>query len=647
MATPPPPDARWMVTKPLHQPTSPTPPPRAAGGVVPAVDLVVGSVVANATIDTNDSLHHAPHGLACGSPLLQWITSDVLSMGAGTNGGPGGEMTDGAWSMMGDGYGAGSTKSGPHCSSTDSNVCGTGWHVGVGRGTDSCGIGGTNLRPEAPLRAGRSRRSRGGHTAEAVSILGITYVLWTVSAFITFSNDGVVTMRKKRGRRVKPPRNLVGSRRAAARGELQQRRKRQRWLAVAPPMVGRRRLCRRRRWAGRCVAMRVTRAEPRDACRRTRAGRLSGPARHLRGGGGGAASIAATAEASTNGETTGIRRTMAEACRQAMGTLVVGQAANPGPPAALRWVSTKLASAIEYASPHKVGFHGSHTAGLDPADGPPEEPFVLKLATANTTGWRPLQAFLKNTEANVVCAQEHRLLPDSVPAASAWARKNGWKSVWTPAKRGVGGGASAGTAIFTREFIGLRHPERGAAVVAEGHVAAAVVEPPSCRPFIAYAAYLHHGQGLSRPNLALISDIGAHWQSQGDETLQLVIAADFNMRPDVFARSGLASKIWGRVVAPMSPRGTCRTRSGGRTYDYYYMSAAMADLVADIYPIEGTGVRTHAPVMAEFHPRLASLKALALRAPPSLPLDEVYGPRPPPSQMGRPPDGGRTAGGLC
>ncbi len=119
------------------------------------------------------------------------------------------------------------------------------------------------------------------------------------------------------------------------------------------------------------------------------------------------------------------QRTMADACVDTMGTLNIGQAANPGPAGAgaLRWVSTMAASALSYASPCKIGFHGSHTAGHFQADGPPLEPFVLRMATASTTGWRPLQAFLRTTDANVVFAQEHRLMPDAVPAASAWARK--------------------------------------------------------------------------------------------------------------------------------------------------------------------------------------------------------------------------------
>ncbi len=144
-----------------------------------------------------------------------------------------------------------------------------------------------------------------------------------------------------------------------------------------------------------------------------------------------------------------------------------------------------------------------------------------------------------------------------------------------------------------------------------------------------YAAYFHDGQGLSRSNVELAAAIGAHWQAQQDDSLQLILAADFNMEPEVFARAALANQVWGRLVVPRTSRGTCRTRTTASTYDYFYMSAAMADLVSGTDTWEGSGIRTHSPVVATFHPRLASLKALAIRAPPAIPIEAVYGPRPP------------------
>ncbi len=321
--------------------------------------------------------------------------------------------------------------------------------------------------------------------------------------------------------------------------------------------------------------------------------------------------------------------TAAEACLAALGTRRVGEATNPGH--RLTWISDRAASALRYAMPGKAGFYGVQAAGFQrDDDGPPQEPFALRILTANTTGWRPLRGLLATTNASVVFAQEHRLFEGAIPAASAWARRNGWKSIWTPAASGPNGGASAGTVILVRDFIGMRHPECGSHEVERARIAAAIIEPPACRPFLGYSAYFHDGQGLSRPNLALAAAIGSHWQSQGDPSLQFVVAADFNMEPATFARAGLSSKLHGRLVAPSTLRGTCRTRAKNTTYDFFFMSTPMADMVAEVNTVEGTGVKTHAPTAALFHPRLTTLKALALRMPPSIHREAVYGPRPPP-----------------
>ncbi len=284
-------------------------------------------------------------------------------------------------------------------------------------------------------------------------------------------------------------------------------------------------------------------------------------------------------------------RTAAQACLEEFGTLAIGQAANLGPPswaarvlrpmaniaataagglldAQLLWTSSGVTSPLRYPTPGKQGFHGVHTAGFD-VQGPPLEPFALEVMTANTTGWRQLRKLLEKTSAHVVFAQEHRLTADEVPGASAWARRHGWKSVWTPAVPGPAGGPSAGTVVLAQDFCGLRHPDSGPSEVVPGRVVSAAVEAPSMRPFVGYAAYFHDGQELGRDNLGLIASIAAHFQSQGDDRLQFIVAADFNMQPTTIARSGLASQMRGAVVAPSNARGTCRTRTSARTIDFF------------------------------------------------------------------------------
>ncbi len=502
-------------------------------------------------------------------------------------------------------------------------------------GSGSDGIGGQRIHCNSTITSVDDYTARFVWRNGSSLAVAVTYAIWTVSAFVTFLDSGLVRRADRRADRKRAMRMRRACKRHRGGHDAGISTTSRRWVAMAPPLVGRRRLCRFRpfkgcawviriaggHWQRRRTQQYLTLRRRRDLAERSpedgdRVECLDHCGRDER----------------WPREKAHTRRTMADACRSTMGTLTIGQAGNPGPPTLLRWVSAITTSVVAYAAPGKEGFHGVHNAGHSHAadDPPPREPFVLKLATANTTGWRPLQAFLSVTDANVVFAQEHRLLGESIPMASAWARKNGWRSVWAPAIRGPGGGAAAGTVVLTKNFIGLRHPDRGKSVVVEGRAAAAVIEPPSSRPFIGYAAYYHHGQGLGRANLALTADIGSHWELQADDTLQMVIAADFNMAPATFAQAGLAKRIWGRVVAPQNPRGTCRSRWRASTYDYYFMSAALADLVHEVVIKEGTGIRTHTPVIATFQPRLAALKALSIRAPPCLPLEPVFGPRPPP-----------------
>ncbi len=250
----------------------------------------------------------------------------------------------------------------------------------------------------------------------------------------------------------------------------------------------------------------------------------------------------------------------------------VGEATNPGPPddVDLPWIPSGRPSVLQYPMPGRQGFHGVHAAGFaETLERPPShQPFALRVATVNATSWGSLRTFLQTTGAHVVCAQEHRLPPAAIAAASAWARRKGWKSVWTAAAAGPNGGWSGGTAVMARDFIGLRHPDVGGEVVAEGHATAAVVEAPSTRPFIAYSGYLFHGQGPRKANLDLMATIGEHYEAQGDDRPPCIVAADFNMEPAVVDATSLPAAMNGRVVCPRVRRGTCRTRTSAATYDF-------------------------------------------------------------------------------
>ena len=78
--------------------------------------------------------------------------------------------------------------------------------------------------------------------------------------------------------------------------------------------------------------------------------------------------------------------------------------------------------------------------------------FALSVVTVNVTAWTSEQEYLRNTSANVVLMQEHKLYGDKLARASAWADEQGWYSLFNAAKRVTEPGQkeaySAGVAIF-------------------------------------------------------------------------------------------------------------------------------------------------------------------------------------------------------
>ncbi len=131
----------------------------------------------------------------------------------------------------------------------------------------------------------------------------------------------------------------------------------------------------------------------------------------------------------------------------------IGEARNPGPLAAtvavgglLRRLHANVSGAIVYPRPGTGSLRGAIAPGFarDGTGGPTEEQFELKIEAVNTTGWKSLQRRLLTTHAHALLAQETWVTQDSIPAASDWARKRGWKSVWSAAQAGPNGGAAGG-----------------------------------------------------------------------------------------------------------------------------------------------------------------------------------------------------------
>ncbi len=366
----------------------------------------------------------------------------------------------------------------------------------------------------------------------------------------------------------------------------------------------------------------------------------------------------------------------------------IGEASHPGP-ATVRRQQGKGRSGCEetmprmtcqYPRPGKVGFWGARHAelienaeesehsracmidgeggvvmsmkvkerrGAPPPPPPDKEQFALAVETANGTTWETMKKYLVSPalRAHVLLIQETHLGEESIKGASAWALANGWKSIWSAATPGKGTGNQGGVAILARSYLGLSDPPWGYAEIEPGRAVAGLVEAPGIRPMVCVAGYLRHGEGLSAANRATLANIGARLEKlghgaaddggEGVAPVPFVVGADFNLLPAAVEASGFASKLGATIVTPRSRRGTCRTAGAARTIDFFVVSGGLHMGIDSVHTVEDSPLKTHVPVRLNFHPRLTSLRALAIRDPPKLPCGRVHGPvRPPPTWHG-------------
>ncbi len=254
--------------------------------------------------------------------------------------------------------------------------------------------------------------------------------------------------------------------------------------------------------------------------------------------------------------------------------------------------------------------------------------YQLCIDTCNGTSWGTIKRYMKRTRADVLLCQEHHLPPSAIAAASQWANRRGWQTVWAPAEPGEGSGWKGGVCVCARKPVALSVPKHGGTIVHAARAVAAVAEAPGYRPITLYAAYLRDGEGLSRANLEIMAAVGRHVARQGPGA-PFVLGADFQVSPEAVAVAGLAERMGAIIAASGCQRGTCRTSRGKSEIDFFMVEKGLAKGMRSIATVEATCIRTHVPVRLTFHERLTSARALVVRKPPPLPAERVYGPIPP------------------
>ncbi len=247
----------------------------------------------------------------------------------------------------------------------------------------------------------------------------------------------------------------------------------------------------------------------------------------------------------------------------------VGEAGHPGPAkptvatvGLLRRACDRVRAAVSYPRPGEGSLSGAvalgYERGLVAGHGREQKDgdvFRLRVEAVNSTGWRALQRRLIATEAQVIRAQETWITQDAVPAASAWAKRRGWQSVWAAAVPGPSGGASGGVAFLVRDGIGCHYPPGATHVISPGRAVAAVVQAPGHRPTVFVSCYLCHGKGPSGENLEILAAIGQRMKSL-PENVEYVIGGDLNMEPPDVASTGILEETDATIMAPATTRGT-------------------------------------------------------------------------------------------
>jgi hypothetical protein len=262
----------------------------------------------------------------------------------------------------------------------------------------------------------------------------------------------------------------------------------------------------------------------------------------------------------------------------------VGEAGNPGPGRVIS-IDRATSTAASYGDWTPARSAASRSLHSDRATRPASKPelFQLRATTANGTCWPSIRSYLEACDANVVCAQEHRLAAvDAISGAEAWCRRNGWQSVWAAAKPSdQDGEASGGTAIFARTGLGL--VDANGRLESTHRRVAGTIDVPNGRRTLIVSAYFRCSIGLKGENAELMASIGSCVDLFGGPAL---VGADFQVPPEVLEASRAAATLLagGKIVAPVAPRGTCSNGgpNEGRTIDYFIATPDFASCVQEV-----------------------------------------------------------------
>ena len=229
---------------------------------------------------------------------------------------------------------------------------------------------------------------------------------------------------------------------------------------------------------------------------------------------------------------------------------------------------------------------------------------------------------MATTAAEIVLTQEVKL-QEGYPceAAEQAARNAKWKLSVEPCLITKAGGRSAGTAVATRNYIGMTKPKAVEATQrlhAPGRFAMRRVAAMGKGGINCGTPYLNSSVGITaRCNLDLLETIAFTLASI---TGPWMLGGDWNCTPPELEATGWVKKVGGIIHAPQSA--TCN----GKVYDFFVVSANVSSQVRGTFVIGDAGLTPHSPVRLLFKGGKKKVMVRQLKAQASIPAVLPHGP---------------------
>ncbi len=229
----------------------------------------------------------------------------------------------------------------------------------------------------------------------------------------------------------------------------------------------------------------------------------------------------------------------------------------------------------------------------------------------------------------MLAGQEHRLLSPACQTVEASMWEEGWRVAFAAARPTEAGGSlgtSAGTLVAAPSHIDMQiqfpcegwdiSPSSG-----KGRVTVAWIALANGRGLTVLSAYFWHSEGWSQRNQDLMWAIirlvrqlaGGLW----------ALSADYNMEPELLEAHPLFSELGGECVAP--DRGTCRSGSTWRKYDYFIVSKPLRCLIEELRVLDEVAPTPHIPVALKVRTAPPAMYRWVCRAPRRLSTDPPIG----------------------